>query len=220
MMLPKWWPADKPYQMRDCIEGMRELPGDSIDMVMMDPVWPGCTAKLMGMDRAEELFKDVMGEVGRITKRLVVHLGCDTDPRLLRYVPTDLEFRRVFWLEYVTPTHKGRILYTSDVAYLFGELPKRLGKLRVIPGRCVDASRGGREARHPCPRKINHVKYLVEKCTNPGEIVLDPFLGSGTTLLACRETGRVGLGFEINKEYEKMIHERSMENIPRVEEYF
>jgi len=53
----------------------------------------------------------------------------------------------------------------------------------------------------------------------PGDIVLDPFLGSGTTLLACRKTGRIGLGFEINPEYESIIRERSMAEIPKIDEW-
>jgi len=43
-----------------------------------------------------------------------------------------------------------------------------------------------------------------------GDIVLDPYLGSGTTLLATRKTERIGLGFEIDKKYEETIKSRAL----------
>ena len=50
-------------------------------------------------------------------------------------------------------------------------------------------------------------------------IVLDPFLGSGTTLEVCRKNGRIGIGFELNPEYESMIRKRSMADTPIIDEY-
>jgi len=61
--------------------------------------------------------------------------------------------------------------------------------------------------------------YLVDKCSTPGDIVLDPFLGSGTTLLACRQTQRIGLGFELNPKYESEIKRRSLAEIPDITSY-
>jgi DNA modification methylase len=65
-------------------------------------------------------------------------------------------------------------------------------------------------------------QYAIMDCMHcaPGDIVLDPFLGSGTTLLACRRTDRIGLGFEINPDYEPIIQERMLEKVPRIESYF
>jgi hypothetical protein len=217
--LPRWWPSKEPWLIHDGIDVMKHLPEGSIDMVYMDPVWPGCDAGLMGQDSAEELFQAAMDEVGRISRRLLVHLGCDTDPRFLKAVPGYLPFVRVFWLEYTRPHYKGRVMYGSDVAYLFGEPPASRPGNRVIPGRCIETAANGKESEHPCPRKIEHVKYLIEKCTNPGEIVFDPFLGSATSILACRLTGRVGLGAEINDAYEEIIRERSMSQISRIDAF-
>jgi DNA modification methylase len=45
------------------------------------------------------------------------------------------------------------------------------------------------------------VSFFVECYTNPGDVVLDPFLGSGTTLKVCRVIERRGIGFEINTDY-------------------
>ncbi|MHA1143105.1 MAG: DNA-methyltransferase [Candidatus Helarchaeota archaeon] len=54
---------------------------------------------------------------------------------------------------------------------------------------------------HPAIYPVNLIKEFLFLLTKPGGIVLDPFMGSGSTALACLETDRHFIGFEINKEY-------------------
>ena len=54
---------------------------------------------------------------------------------------------------------------------------------------------------HPAPYPVELPRRCVKLFSYLGDIVLDPFLGSGTTLLACLETKRAGIGIEINKNY-------------------
>jgi len=65
---------------------------------------------------------------------------------------------------------------------------------------------------HPTPKPLDVLVYILDMFE--GEVVPDPFLGSGTTLLACRLTGRNGIGYEINPDYEPIIKKRIMEDIP------
>jgi len=65
-------------------------------------------------------------------------------------------------------------------------------------------------AEHETPKPIKLIERIVKASSNPGAIVLDPFLGSGTTLLACRRTERIGIGFEINQKYEPLIQDRML----------
>jgi len=62
----------------------------------------------------------------------------------------------------------------------------------------------------PFPEDIPY--RLIKMHTIERETVLDPFLGSGTTLKMARLTNRKGIGFEINQEYEKLITDRIMED--------
>ena len=56
------------------------------------------------------------------------------------------------------------------------------------------------------PLKLIEIPIL--SCSNEGEVVFDPFLGSGTLLEACQNTNRIGIGFEIKPEYETIIQGR------------
>jgi DNA modification methylase len=60
----------------------------------------------------------------------------------------------------------------------------------------------GRKANgHPCSRSLGHFKWLVDWWSLPGESVLDPFMGSGTTGVAAAILGRRFIGIEIESRY-------------------
>lgn len=61
---------------------------------------------------------------------------------------------------------------------------------------------------HPTVKPVDLMRYLVRLVTPPGGTVLDPFLGSGTTLLACIAEQRKGIGIERDPEYAELARER------------
>ena len=172
-----------------------------------DPVWPNATADLIGKDRPYELFAETVGLMDCAT-RLAVHLGSDSDPRFLAGVPSSFPFFRAMWLEYARPSYKGRVLAGSELVYLFGKPPISRPGNHVIPGRTMDTTGNGKESNHPCPRSLYLTKWMLARWTEPGDIVLDPFMGSGTTVIAAMELGLKAIGIEIEEEYCAMAVKR------------
>lgn len=70
---------------------------------------------------------------------------------------------------------------------------------------------------HPSVKPIALMRYLIRLVTPKGGLVVDPFLGSGTTLIACRLEGVSGFGIEKNPEYEKFIKGRISALPPAIE---
>ena len=72
---------------------------------------------------------------------------------------------------------------------------------------------------HPAPFPDEIPYRLIRMHTVEGETVVDPFLGSGTTLKICRHLNRIGIGYELNHEYKELIQTRIMEDWepPRIE---
>ena len=58
-----------------------------------------------------------------------------------------------------------------------------------------------KQTKHPCPKPLRFTKWMVEKASIKGETILDPFMGSGTTLRAAKDLGRKAIGIEIEKKY-------------------
>jgi len=61
---------------------------------------------------------------------------------------------------------------------------------------------------HPTCKPISLFEWLIKLVTREGQVVLDPFLGSGTTLMACEKSSRKGIGIEKEVEYIKIAKER------------
>ena len=61
---------------------------------------------------------------------------------------------------------------------------------------------------HPTCKPINIIRQLVKNATDEGDLVLDPFMGSGTTAVACKNLKRQFIGFERAAEYCRVIEKR------------
>lgn len=94
-----------------------------------------------------------------------------------------------------------------------GRMVKRLHIPRAIgcrfnvwemPGCVSSKERTG----HPAQMSLRLAADHIMSWSNPGDVVLDPFAGSGTTLLAAKQTGRKYIGVELAKEYCEIINQR------------
>jgi DNA modification methylase len=61
---------------------------------------------------------------------------------------------------------------------------------------------------HPCPKPVEEVAFLIEALTNPGDIVLDCFCGTGTTLVAAQQLGRQWIGCDLSPDYCRIAMKR------------
>ena len=207
----------KPYYQESgvtiyCGDARKVLPNLDFSAIVTDPVWPNCAVPLPGHDRPQEQLAEILEAAGP-RKRLAVHLGCDSDPRFLQAVPRYWPFFRVCWLEMARPHYKGRLMYGSDVAYLYGEPPRSKPGAHVIPGRFIDADSSGRQSDHECPRKLNLVAWLIRWWTEENDIVCDPNMGSGTTLVACKNKGRRAIGIDIRERDCEMAAKRLSQEV-------
>lgn len=69
---------------------------------------------------------------------------------------------------------------------------------------------------HPATFPISLSRKVIELFTHRGELVLDPFVGSGTTLVAARDADRNAVGFDLQEKYIKLCEERLKHSIPLI----
>lgn len=192
------------------------------DTCITDPVWPNSV--FPNVPDPVALFREACGLL--TCDRLVVHMGCTSDPRFLAAVPTRYPFLRTCWLRYARPGYRGRILIGSDVAYAFGSPPPSRSGRHLLSGETIACKRdtmtqevgnGGRPREdyetlpHPCPRRYEHVSWLVGNFALAS--VLDPFAGTGTTLLAAKNAGLRAIGIEIEERFCEQTAARLSQNV-------
>jgi len=86
-------------------------------------------------------------------------------------------------------------------------------KLTNYPRSVLDIPVAGSTV-HPTQKPVELMEYLIKTYTNDGEVVLDNCMGSGTTAVACKETGRHYIGIEIEPKYCDIARRRVAEATP------
>lgn len=206
-------------------DGVRVVHGDAVvvlpqldldptgTVIITDPVWPNAPPGSFGVEDPCALFAAVAALFPRVCRRAVVQLGCASDPRFLASMPGALPFVRVCWLRYACPSYLGTVLNSGDVAYVFGSREHPANRT-VMGGEVTSrltTTKAGKPMWHPMPRQMEHVRWLVDQFTQPEDTVVDPFAGSGTTLLAARDAGRRTIGIEVSETYARGIVARLTE---------
>jgi len=196
------WPEDYVNAVihGDCREIMKEIPEENL-VIITDPVWPNANPALLGSERPYKLFKEAAMHFPRIAKRVIIHLGCTSDPRFLIGLPSEMKFLRNIHLRYAQPSFVGRILWGNDTAYVFGEPPKSRPGHHLLPGEYTHTNSKEMKVDHPNARRLSHVKFIVSKYTEENDIILDPFAGAGTTGVAAFLLDRKYILIEIVKKY-------------------
>ena len=86
--------------------------------------------------------------------------------------------------------------------FIFNALPSDLAEEKMIDGD---------SAKHPATYSPTMISEFIRFFTKEGEVVFDPFMGIGTTLVACKRTNREGYGIELNPQY----FEIALKRVPR-----
>jgi len=100
---------------------------------------------------------------------------------------------------------------TTAKALVFGYKPRDVVAFTPHNKQKRDMSGQGRgeyNLKHPTVKPIQLMNYLLDLTTQEGDLVLDPFMGSGTTGVACRQLGRRFIGMELQPDYFNIAHQR------------
>jgi site-specific DNA-methyltransferase (adenine-specific) len=204
----------------DCLETLNKLENDSIDCIITDPPYSGLNSKGKGggrfdqskhhiefddmSERAFLLFiKPIFRELYRVLK-LGSHLYCFTDWKQLRNMSDCLELSS-FKLVNIVCWDKGHFGtgagYRSQSEYIlvFSKgMPKTFNLKNV--GNVIKCKRA-KDNYHPHQKPEDLLRVLIKNSTEKGDLIYDPFAGSGSGLIASKLMERNFIGSELSNEY-------------------
>jgi DNA modification methylase len=190
----------------DCISIMQSLPANSIDFILTDPPYlvryQDREGRSIQNDSNADWLMPAFTEAYRVLKqdRFMISFYGWTQIDKFFHAWRSAGFRvvghLVFRKQYAS---KSRFLkYQHEQAYLLAKGNPRLPD-NPIPD-VIDTPYSGNKL-HPTQKPVAALKPLIEAFTQKNELILDPFCGSGSTLLAAKILNRRYLGIELDPQY-------------------
>ena len=188
----------------DSLEVMKQLPDKCVDLILCDPPY-GVNLKYDTYQDTEEnwfgLMDKFIPEARRVAK-MVIFPSC--------------QIKRLDWFyknhkpNWLICWHKGSPGHAAYIGFNDWEPHLVYGKNNTQMHDYFSAVNNEKMGNygHPCPKPIKWAEWIISRATKEGDIVLDAFIGSGTTAVACQNLHRNFIGIEISPEYCKIAEKR------------
>lgn len=210
----------------DCFELFKNLDNESIDLVVTDPPYKtisGGRKKNDGqpsgilLSNDGKIFKhndvkikDWLSEVYRVLKP---NTHCYVMTNVLNMQEMINESINIgFKLHNILIWKKNNVTpsqyYMKNAEYILFLRKGRAKYINNIGTKTVLDVNNVKNRIHPTQKPVELIEILVANSSNKGDIVLDPFIGSGTTAVACVNLDRNYIGFELDSEFHNKANER------------
>lgn len=180
----------------DCLEVMKTLPAGCADAVVTDPPY-GLDYRGQSWD---SFIPDWLGEARRLAP-IVVFTTAPT---------TIWDYPKPDWIciwhrrAAASRSPSGGFNHWSPIL-LYGQAKFSIDYYETAFGKTINENMG---INHPSPKPVELYKWIVSQAIAVGANVVDPFMGSGTTGVACMQTGRNFIGIEIDPGYFAIAQKR------------
>lgn len=218
----------------DCLEGLKKIPDNSVDLVIIDPPYEMAKkCEHCGEDRISKGIKKVhlelaenslingfdpriLDELMRVMKKVNIYIWCNGKqiPNYIKYFVLTLKCKLeiIIWGKTnAMPLFNNKYLNDKEYCLYFRNggycNPNNYEDARTIyfsTTNIKDKTKYG----HPTIKPLSLIRKMVRNSSKENDTVLDCFLGSGTTAIACILENRNYIGFEKNKEYFKICQKR------------
>ncbi|MEK6917826.1 MAG: DNA methyltransferase [Nanoarchaeota archaeon] len=201
----------------DCIEFMKTLPNNCIDLIVSDPPYGdnvayGWNNKTIRNNENPLINCLALVECYRVLKRnrsLYIFTNWKHYPFLTEFILryTKFKIRHVI----VWKKHNFGLGWAFRHQYeLIVVLEKGKPKYNLTNFSDVQSSShiNHNELTHPHEKPVDLISKMIEHSSKKGDIVLDPFCGSGSVCVACQETDRDWIGVDLDEKYVEMARGR------------
>lgn len=209
----------------DCYKAIKDLPDKSIDLIIIDPPYEinelkggGCILKekrIANLMRELEdknlnvgIKDEILKECLRVLKKPNIYIWCNKAlmPKLIDFfiLKRGFSYDIICWHKTnAMPLYGGKYLTDTEYCLYFRSGVKLNTTYETatthyeLPININDKNK----FLHPTIKPLEMIENFIINSSSPGEVILDCFLGSGTTAVACKNTNRNYIGIEINKKW-------------------
>lgn len=203
----------------DCLEKMRDIPDGSVDMVLTDPPYGMSFQSNHRINKHDKIANDnsliwldeFAAEIHRVMKdNTAGYVFCSFHhvDKFKQALEKNFKIKNILVWE-KNNTSMGDLKADFAPKYemiIFIQKGRRLINGRRDPN-IMRFNRTGNKL-HPTQKPVDLIEYLIEKFSDKDDTVLDPFMGSGSTGVACVNTSRDFIGIELDQGYFEIAKKR------------
>lgn len=207
----------------DCLEGMKEILDNSVDMILTDPPYGIDYQSQRKKDKSEWMpkiindkkpFTGFIEESARILKDdgcMMVFTRWDVQQEFVEEIKKNkLDIKNVIiWDKQIHGMGDLKRAYGSKYESIIFANKKRFRFPNKRPTDIISCQRVlPNKLKHPNEKPVMLIETLIRQCTGDDAVIIDAFMGSGTTAIACINTNRNYIGFELDEDYFNIAEER------------
>ena len=217
----------------DCYVAIKKILDKSVDLIVTDPPYEIHNTKAGGNSNFaksiqvmnDELEKNgitqgideaILKECIRVLKKINLYVWCNKlqVPKYLDFFvgKHKCSFEIIVWRKTnAMPTFNNKYLTDKEYCLYFRQgaycNPPNYESAKTVYDLPINV-KDKAKFEHATIKPLEIITNLVKNSSKPNDIVLDPFMGSGTTAVACKNLGRQFIGFEVNPKWHKIACDR------------
>lgn len=224
--------------MMDCLQGLKLIPDNSVDLIVTDPPYQidgiheykgndlgkrliNYQGKLVDDNLVSGFDKAILDEMYRVMKVPNIYIWCNIAqvPMYIKYFVLEKGCKMDILIWHKTNpmpccnnkwlTDKEYCLYFRKGGYCNPSGYAEAKTVWHLPTNVKDKKLYG----HPTIKPLSIIENIIRNSSKEGDVVLDAFMGSGTTAVACIKNNRKYLGFENNEVYYEVAQNRIKETL-------
>ncbi len=217
----------------DCLELMKNIPDNSVDLIVTDPPYLITNTTAGGKSNLaksiqkmnDEIFEKnltkgfdlkILDEMLRIMKKTNIYIWCNHKqiPLYIDYFVTKhkCSFDILIWNKTnAMPLFNNKYLTDKEYCLYFRKSgycnPSNYIEAKTVFYQPIN-KRDKDKYHHPTIKPLNIIETIIKNSSKPNDIILDMFMGSGTTGVACVNTNRNFIGMELDENYFNIAKDR------------
>lgn len=214
----------------NCLEGMKLIPSGSVDLIVTDP--PYKTTSRGSSGGTGGILKEEINKRGKVFKHNDIefnewlpelyrvlkdkgHAYIMTNNKNLKDMLIEIEnsgfniFKTLIWAKNSAITN---MYYMDSHEYIIFCRKGKAKRINDCGTKSVLNIDNPRNKLHPTEKPVELMEILINNSSSECDIVLDPFMGSGSTAIACISTNRNFIGFELDEHYFEISQNRIKEH--------
>jgi DNA modification methylase len=198
----------------DCLEGIKLIPNKSVDLIFIDPPY-GLNKTGILNDENLRYYYSILPDMFRVLKDdsfFITFASIGNLPLFFKDNPFTYRWQ---YIQYINNgMARGSLGFNNYISILIFQ--KGNAKIKKVIRDVYEMSTSSKQCatrEHPTQKVLKVVEKIVTSFSNINDIVLDTFMGSGTTALACKNLKRNFIGFEICQDYVNIANKRLKETL-------